>query len=887
MKSEEWQKIKEVFHTAFDLPAVERAEFLAKYDESLRCEVQKLFDASEEADNFIVEPAFVEVGFINENETDFYIGKQIDEYKILAEIGQGGMGTVYVAARADESFDKKVAIKLIKRGMDTMAILKRFVLERRILAQLEHPNIASLLDGGSTAEGLPYLVMEYIEGEPVTKFCDSHRFSIEERLKLFQKICAAVSYAHQNLVIHRDIKPSNILVTKDGTPKLLDFGIAKLLNPDWQVDTAEATATIFRIMTPEYASPEQIRGLAITTASDVYSLGVVLSELLTGKRPFAIGKNTNENKPQTQDENKQRSKTKNLKSLEFDLENIVNKSLSEEPERRYQTVQEFSEDIRRHLAGLPVTATADSTFYRLNKFVKRHRAGVFTSIFIVLTLLVSTTITFWQSIAARRAQAKAEQRFKQVRQLTNSFMFEFHDSIRDLPGSVGARELVLKKALEYLDSLAGEQTDDSSLKFELATAYKKVGDIQGRAQSSNLGDTKGGLESYQKAKGIFADLHESDSGNSQYRVGLAETYLEISLVNQLTGDYENSLGNIQQALLLFEEQIAADPTDISSKTTLAHCYKIIGDLVASKGNLEGSMEYYRKDLETSESILKANPENEYAKGMLISAYDAIGTTLGNPNYTNLGNSEGALEAYRKQLDLCTEALSRDKNNVQKQHSQAFTLKNIGEVLTTMKDWENALENYRQSLTIYQNLTQADAKDAYINATFAYLQTNIGEALAETGKVKEALEYHHQAIEQLTKLTETDQENSTYLTYLARANQRKGDALVKAKRIEEAIEFYEKALKNDEQMANEDIENMDIRLALAEDYAKLGKANFLLAEILTKKKTELLQEARRKFEQSRTVYLDMQAHNLKTNPINNSINLLNEEIIRCNAALGKM
>jgi serine/threonine protein kinase len=251
MNRAEWQKIKEIFNEAIELPADERAKFFESYDEITVEKVKNLLKADESAEDFIVEPAFIDAGF--KEETDFYVGKQIDDYKILKEIGAGGMGTVYLASKSGDSFDKKVAIKLIKRGMDTSSVLKRFVMERKILASLENPNIASLIDGGSTQDGLPYLVMEYIEGEPITKFCASHRFSIEERLELFRKVCAAIAYAHQNLVVHRDIKPSNILVTKDGTPKLLDFGIAKLLHPDWSLEITEATATMFRIMTPEYA----------------------------------------------------------------------------------------------------------------------------------------------------------------------------------------------------------------------------------------------------------------------------------------------------------------------------------------------------------------------------------------------------------------------------------------------------------------------------------------------------------------------------------------------------------------------------------------------------------------------------------------------------------
>ena len=232
MDSTKWQQIKDMFNVAIDLPEDKRATFLSKYDEKLRLEVEKLFKANEDAEDFIAESAMAEIGLVEENQTDNLIGKRIDSYEILEELGQGGMGTVYLASRADGEFEQKVALKLINRGMDTNAVLKRFMLERQILARLEHPNIASLLDGGTTDDGLPYFVMEYVEGLPVTKFCDAHELSTKERLKLFQAVCSAVAFAHQNLIVHRDIKPSNIIVTADGMPKLLDFGIAKLLNPE-------------------------------------------------------------------------------------------------------------------------------------------------------------------------------------------------------------------------------------------------------------------------------------------------------------------------------------------------------------------------------------------------------------------------------------------------------------------------------------------------------------------------------------------------------------------------------------------------------------------------------------------------------------------------------
>ena len=908
MKSDEWQKIKEIFNATIDLPQGEREKILESCDKDLRREVEKLIEANDEAENFIVEPALVDIGLIEDEETDFYVGKQIDSYKILKEIGHGGMGTVYLATHTDESFDKKVAIKLIKRGMDTSSVLKRFVMERQILARLEHPNIAQLLDGGTTTDGLPYFVMEYVEGLPVTRFCDLHQFSTEERLKLFQQACSAVAYAHQNLVVHRDLKPSNILVTEDGSAKLLDFGIAKLLNPDWSLDTAEATATMFRAMTPEYASPEQLRGLPITTASDVYSLGVVLYELLTGMRPFTFESHQPEeiakivlteepirpssvelNHTTSPNAQNPKSQIPNPKSLKGDLDNIILKALRKEPERRYNSVQEFSEDIRRHLVGLPVTATADTASYRFNKFVKRHRGGVFAGGLIFVILLFATGITTWQAIVARREQAKAEMRFNDVRRLSNSFMFEFHDSIKDLPGATPARELVVKKALEYLDILARENVSDASLKFELAVAYSKVGEIQGSAGEANIGDTSGASESYQKAIELLENLLKDEPKNNQYQYRLAMAYNFIAIIYQTTGETEAVLTNNEKAVVLFTELIAQDETNVEAKLALADCYKVIGDVIASKGNLDEALQNYRKTLEMSQSVLKLQPDNKSAKTMSLSAYDAIGTTLGNPNFTNIGDSAGALEAYRQQLDLCNQMLEADKTSQYFRATQAFTLKVIGEVQGSMGDWKEAMESYRQALAVQETLSKSDEKDALGKQRLAYLLSNMGEALAKTKQFNAAMEHHDRAVEILTKLSASNKENSMLITFLNRSYQLKGDALAESGNAAEAIEFYQKALVSDEEMASQDLNNMDIRLALAADYAKIGKADFMLATssaTVSNKKSEFLQEARKRFEQSRDVYLDMQAHNLKTNPINDSINNLTTEIARCDEVLAE-
>ncbi len=399
MPPSDWKKIEEIFEQAVELPKAEREDFLVKMcdgNDELRREVEDLLAADEDAVDFIESPVISENTLsqfmpdtIEDSVAPNSIGRRIGSYQLIRELGRGGMGAVFLANRADDEYRKLVAIKIIKRGMDSDFIVKRFRNERQILATLDHPNIARLLDGGTTEDGLPYFVMEYIEGEPIHFYCDLNRLSLRERLKLFQKVCSAVHYAHQNLVIHRDLKPGNILVTKDGNLKLLDFGIAKLLNPELAADTLAPTLTGMRLMTPEYASPEQIKGERLTPASDIYSLGVLLYEILTGKRPYrfpsraphdiarviceddpenpakvltsqndsAASKSNDE--PQTLEtlsRNRQTTPENLQQELSGNLQNILLKALRKSPHNRYETVIEFSKDIESYLEGKPISA---------------------------------------------------------------------------------------------------------------------------------------------------------------------------------------------------------------------------------------------------------------------------------------------------------------------------------------------------------------------------------------------------------------------------------------------------------------------------------------------------------------------------------------------------
>lgn len=404
MSPERWLKIEAIFQTAIDLPHGEREAFLTKEcggDNALRLEIDKLLASDESANNFIESPIWTDSNFLNtkakqeisdsldkqfdaENQ-DNYIGKKIGAYRLTREIGRGGMGAVYLAERDDGEFYQKVAIKLIKRGMDSDFIVRRFRHERQILASFEHPFIARLLDGGSTSESVPYFVMEYIEGDSLYNYCDQKHLGIRDRLKLFQKVCSAIEYAHERQIIHRDIKPSNILINRSGSPKLLDFGIAKILDPDLVHESINPTASMLRMMTPDYASPEQVQGIEVTPSSDIYSLGILLYELLTGHRPYnfagralhEVSRVICEMMPELPSRIISNSdfllpkyidspgrfldvRVTNQKQLSLelarDLDDIIMKAISKDPADRYASVKDFSRDLTRHLTGARVEA---------------------------------------------------------------------------------------------------------------------------------------------------------------------------------------------------------------------------------------------------------------------------------------------------------------------------------------------------------------------------------------------------------------------------------------------------------------------------------------------------------------------------------------------------
>ena len=511
--------VQELFDAALELSPESRAAFLdeaCRADPDLRRGVGDLLAVLDRAHTAELFPPLADAprGLLA-------FGERIGPYRVLHELGAGGMGVVFLAERDD--IEKRVALKLVREGgLASGDRVRRFLLERRVLARLEHPNIARLLDAGVTELRLPYFAMEYVSGTPIDRYCDERRLPIAERLSLFRTVCEAVHHAHQNLVVHRDLKPSNILVTADGQVKLLDFGIAKLL-AHHESSPAEEARTGLLMLTPEYASPEQVRGEPVTTASDIYSLGVVLYQLLTGHRPYRFNAKTPaevervvcREAPQRPSEVVTRTVTgaqvaathapvtpewvgvarntspeRLRRRLRGDLDTMVMKALSKEPGRRYVSAAQFADDLRRHLVGLPVLARKDTASYRAGKFLRRHLVGVVAVIVLVSTLVAGVVSTAWQAQRAEAQRIVAEERFRDVHSLATTVLFEIHDAIADLPGATRARALIVDRGLDYLGRLTRQGQGDDTLERESAEAYIRLGMAQGiphRRQSGRSG----------------------------------------------------------------------------------------------------------------------------------------------------------------------------------------------------------------------------------------------------------------------------------------------------------------------------------------------------------------------------------------------------------------
>jgi non-specific serine/threonine protein kinase/serine/threonine-protein kinase len=573
MTPERWQQVKAIFDEVADLAPAERVCRIVEAcggDQTLIEEVDSLLRSHDDAGDFIESSP-------DSNSGDFRIGVSIGPYRIVQAIGEGGMGVVYQAVRVDDLYRKLVALKVVRRGLYSATAMRRFETERHILAHLDHPNVAKLLDGGTTPDGQPYFVMDFIAGTPIDTYCEAEKLPLRQRLDLFLTVCSAVQYAHQNFIVHRDIKPSNILVTAEGAVRLLDFGIAKLLDPDALSggDPGRDTTSGFQMMTPEFASPEQLRGLPVTTASDTWSLGVLLYVMLTGKKPFEFpSRSIHDIYAVIRDTEPRRPSLLTVgfvaRELRGDLDNILLMSLRREPERRYASVQQFAADIERYLTGMPVSAREDTFRYRAGKFVRRHKGAVLGAGLAALALVAGSITTSLEAREARIERERAERRFNDVRRVTNSLLFDVPDAIRNLPGSGPARQMIVTRALDFLNRLAEDARTDQGLAAELAKAWERVGDVQAD------GDVKGALASYRHALDLREKALAEKASDQDLKRETIANYGKLADLLQVSGASAASIEYARKSLALSEEVAAAKDALPEDRMRLAANYLDLG-----------------------------------------------------------------------------------------------------------------------------------------------------------------------------------------------------------------------------------------------------------------------------------------------------------------------
>ena len=935
MTGPRWQRLEELVRAALEKEGTARAEYLRQAcgdDADLLAEAESLLSFEPQAEVAIAGAVQGAAALFQAGQSGLAAGDRMGAYRIVREIGRGGMGTVYLAERDDDEFRKLVAIKLVTKGMDTAELLRRFRRERQILARLDHPYIARLLDGGSTLDGRPFLAMEYVQGIAITAYCDAGKLTTRQRIELFLKVCSAVQSAHQNLVVHRDLKPSNILVDTEGTPKLLDFGIAKLMGPGEGGDLTVALNSS-PMLTPQYASPEQVLGGAIATSTDVYALGVILYELLAGVRPHDSPRATTseilravcEDTPERPSVASRKNGRDGLKADELD--NIILMALQKEPARRYGSVAEFANDLQRYLDGMPVKARKDTVTYRTRKFVRRHRTGVAAVVTLAATLVAGVAVSTMEALRAQR-------RFDEVRHMAHAVLYDIYDSIRDLPGSLKGREVVVKTALQYLDGLASETARDTDLQLELAEAYQRVGDVQGSALSSSLGQSAQAAISYSKAMkiadqlarrqpdsvranlirmtareslGDISALHgdieaslklytageeigevmfKQDPSNAQIAHSLADLYLASAREGQ---DIPRAIASGRKSVAMFEKLAAANPTSEELQADLAGSHSNLSSVLESANQFDEALDEEKKDVSIHEALLTAHPMSSHYRHDLMDTYEKLGDAESGATSAATSrprDTAGALENYRKASALADTIVAADPADLVALEERGMAVMKLGMTIPAEKDLNGALTMLRRAQADFQAVATAQPRDARVLRRLAATHMYVGRRLAATGHTAEAEPGLREALRIIDGVTAKNPKDLIALNYAWRSSQELAKVLAAQQRRGEAIAFANKAISAAIAARSADGANPVTQSFLPQAWSNAGDVHASLAtspDASADQRRDDWQQARDAFQRSVDTWEQIQTQQAGPNNWADQLAHARAEVKRCAAA----
>ena len=730
MQNSRWSLIEDVFQGALERPLAERKQYMAdacRDDPELLSEIESLLESDYDAENALRSLVADDLTEMTRSSISADLGSQVGPYLLVRELDSGGMGVVYLAVRSDDHYFQIVAIKMIRKGLDSAELVQRFRVERQILATLNHPNIGAILDGGETKEGRPFIVMEYVEGQPITLASEASGLSIRQRIELFRSLCSAVHYAHQKQIIHRDIKPSNVMVTPEGVVKLIDFGTSKPLEPQLVLKDDTPTESGFRMMTPDYASPEQLQGKQLTTATDVYSLGVLLFELLTGSRPYTLrglSPATAERVLLTPGGRKPSSapdlSTRRKKELAGDLDTIVMTAMNHDPAQRYRSVLHLEEDLLRYLQGKPIAARNASPIYALRKLVQRNKTVMLTALAMIVLLSASLLIYWSQS-------RKADRRVTQVRTLAGSAISDLTDKLQHSSASTKTQAALFHSALTYLDELQRSTGNDPRLLIELSRAYVRVGDLEGSPFVANLGNSGTAIASYQKAWHAASEAHARMPGDDS-TAALIEAYQRLGGIEAFLGNLHEAHDNYQQALSWAQAFWQKKPNDPARKRLLASNYAGMGDVDLRDLSPDQALE----SLSAAFHIFGDSPSgDEDHDRMLIGLYLDRAST-----FNELGRQSQALEDDRKAVTLAEALVQKYSSSVQAHRSlfeayQRTVLPLSGRDALNVGDSAQAQVYARKALAIAQMLVGLDSGNVQAQYDLAIAYTEMGDSFRLT------------------------------------------------------------------------------------------------------------------------------------------------------------